>query len=94
MGGQIFGEVLPYLKVKQENQNEIEIIEEIEVPNITGISIKEAEKVLKEKGLELSIESLEKENIEKLDKENTIIIEQTPTEGIKVNKRNKIFVKI
>ena len=33
------------------------------------------------------------ENIETLDKENTIIKEQTPTEGIKVNKENKIFVK-
>ena len=84
---------MPYLEVNQENQEEVEIKEEIVVPNITGLSIKEAEKILKEIGLELSIEGITEENKETLDKENTIIKEQTPTEGIKINKGNKIFVK-
>ena len=88
VGGQIFSEILPYLEVTQGNQDEVEIKEEIVVPNITGLSIKEAEKILKEIGLELSIEGITEEN-----KENTIIKEQTPTEGIKVRKGNKIFVK-
>lgn len=56
------------------------------------MSIKEAEKILKDTGLELSIEGITEENKETLDKENTIIKEQTPTEGIKINKGNKIFV--
>lgn len=84
---------MPYLEVKQGNQDEIEVIEEVEVPNITGLSIKESEKILKDAGLELSIEGITEENKETLDKENTIIKEQTPTEGIKINKGNKIFVK-
>ena len=88
VGGQIFSEILPYLEVNQGNKDEIEAIEEVVVPNITGLSIKEAEKILKEIGLELSIEGITEEN-----KENTIIKEQTPTEGIKVRKGNKIFVK-
>ena len=71
----------------------MEVIEEVGVPNITGLSIKEAEKILKEAGLELSVEGVKEENKESLDRENTIINEQTPTEGIKVNKGNKIFVK-
>ena len=84
---------MPYLEVKQGNQDEIEVIEEVEVPNITGLSIKKSEKILKDAGLELSIEGITEENKETLDKENTIIKEQTPTEGIKINKGNKIFVK-
>ena len=94
VGGQIFSEILPYLEVIQGNQDEIEPVEEVIVPNITGLSIKEAEKILKEIGLELNIEGITENNKEALDKENTIIKEQTPTEGIKINKGNKIFVKI
>ena len=56
------------------------------------MSIKEAEKILKDVGLELSVEGITEENKETLDKENTIIKEQTPSEGIKINKGNKIFV--
>ncbi len=59
------------------------------MPNIQGMSIKDAEKTVKEIGLEISIEN----DTEELDKENTIIVEQTPKEGIVVNKGNKIYVK-
>ncbi len=84
---------MPYLEVNQGNQDEVEVIEEVVVPNITGLSIKEAEKVLKDAGLEISVEGLTEDNKETIDKENTIIKEQTPTEGIKINKGNKVFVK-
>ena len=82
----ILGEVLPYLEV-QKQENEEDKIEEVEVPDITGLSIKEAEKKLKEIGLELS---LDKEGV---DKENTTVIEQIPKDGIKVNKGSKIIIK-
>lgn len=88
VGGQIFSEILPYLEINQGNQDEVEVIEEVSVPNVIGLSIKEAEKVLKEIGLELSMEGVTEEN-----KENLIVKEQTPTEGIKINKGNKIFIK-
>ena len=58
------------------------MIEEVKVPNVQGI-------IVKELGLELSIEN----EAEDLDKENTIIVDQTPKEGIVVNKGNKIYVK-
>ena len=93
VGGQIFSEILPYLEVSQGNQDEIEVAEEVNVPNIVGLSIKEAEKILKEKDLELNIEGITEENKETLDKGNTIIKEQTPIAGIKINKGNKIFIK-
>lgn len=63
------------------------------MPNITGLSIKEAEKILKEINLELRLQEITEEDEETLDKENIIIKEQIPTEGIKINKGNKIFVK-
>lgn len=53
------------------------------------MNIKEAEKTVKELGLELSIEN----NSDELDKENVIIIEQTPKEGIIVNKGSKVYAK-
>lgn len=93
VGGQVFSEVLPYLESPQGNKDELENIEEVDVPNINGLSIKDAEKIVKDAGLELYIEGITDENKDALDKENTIIKEQTPTEGIKINKGNKIFVK-
>ena len=96
VGGQVFSEILPYLEVNQGNEDEVETIEEVTVPNLVGLSIKEAEKAIKDLELEISYEDVVKDGEEtdnSLDKENTIIKEQTPTEGVKVNKRNKIFVK-
>ena len=93
VGGQIFSEILPYLEVNQGNTEEIQAAEEVNVPNIIGLSIKEAEKILKEIGLEISGEGITEENKETLDKDNIIIKEQIPVEGIKINKGNKIFIK-
>ncbi len=72
---------MPYLELKKEEEN----IEEVTVPNIVGLSIREAKNILKEIGLELIYE----ENIG----EETIIKEQSPIEGIKINKGNKIIIK-
>lgn len=89
VGGQIFSEILPYLEVNQGNQEEIEAVEEVIVPNIEGLSIKEAEKIIKELELEISI----KDNSEELNKENTIILQQIPKEGVVVNKKSKIYIE-
>ena len=89
IASQVLGEVLPYLEmpkdyeINEENNNQ----ESVDVPNLIGLSIKEAEKILKE--LELDIR-LDDDNI---DKENTIVKEQIPKEGIKVNKKSKIILK-
>ena len=89
VGGQVFGEILPYLEVSQGNQDEVDQVEQVQIPNIEGLSIKEAEKTVKELGLELSIEN----DSEELDKENTLVTEQTPKEGIAVNKGSKVYIK-
>ena len=89
VGGQIFSEILPYLEVSQGNEDEVEKIEKVQTPDILGKTIKEAEKILKESGLEISI----KNNEEDIDKENTIIKNQTPKAGIIVNQGNNIYVE-
>ena len=89
MGGQIFSEVLPYLEVNQGNQEEVEKIEEVQTPDILGKNISEAEKILKECGLELSLEN----EVESIDKENIIVNEQIPNAGIIINKGSRVTVK-
>ena len=71
VGAQVFSEILPYLEVNKGNQEEVETVEQVETPDITGKSITEAQKILKESGLEMVIEN----EIEGLDKENTFIKE-------------------
>ena len=83
--GKCFGEVLPYLEIK--NEDETNKISEIAVPNIIGISIKDAENKIKELNLKLKIDD------EEIDKENTIIKEQVPINGVKVNEGSKIIIK-
>ena len=90
VGGQIFSEILPYLEVSQGNTEEIETIETIEMPDIMGKSIKEAETILKENNLELEIKDVEGE----IDKENTYVKNQIPQAGITINKGSKVIVEI
>ncbi len=89
VGGQIFSEILPYLEVNQGNVEEVEPVERVETPDLIGKSIKEAEKLLKESGLELIIEN----ETEELDKDNTAVKEQVPNAGITVNKGSKVHIK-
>ncbi len=91
VGGQILGDVLPYLELTKDNQETTEQIEEVEVPEIREMNLKDAKKVLKELGLEI------KTNVEitkEMKEEEIIIKEQSPKPGIKVNKGSKISVEV
>ena len=88
VGGQVFSEVLPYLEVAQGNQEEVEQIEQVQVADVTGKTISEAEKILKDSSLEISIEN----DSEELDKENTLVKEQTTKAGIIVNSGSKVYI--
>lgn len=89
VGGQIFSEILPYLEVVQGNEEEVEQIEQVQTPDLIGKTIQEAEKILKESGLEITIEN----QSEEIDKENIIIKEQTPKAGIIANKGSGVSIK-
>ena len=90
MGGQVLSEVLPYLELNKDNEKEEDVRKQVEVPNIEGLTIKEATKILKDSSLSIQIEN-EPEN---LDKENTIIKEQVPKKGIKIYEGTKVIIKI
>ncbi len=89
IGSQVLGEVLPYLETKKDNQTEEDIKKEVVVPKIVGMSISEAEKNLKNVGLELKL------NVEdEINKKEVIIKEQLPKYGVKVYEGTKISVTI
>ncbi len=85
IASQVLGEVLPYLDVikKQEEQTN-----SVRVPNVIGMTIPEAKKVLKEISLEYDIQS----NTEGCDIENAVILDQLPKQGISVNEGTKIVL--
>lgn len=58
-------------------------------PDLVGKSVKEAEKITKELGLNVLFENA----TEEFDKENTIIMEQTPKPGIMINRGTNVYVK-
>jgi len=88
IGAQIFGEVLPYLELEKDNVAEGEKTTTIEVPNVIGLSINEADKVLKESGLIMQIEE-----IEGLDKKNTLVKSQTPNSKVIVNSGSNVYLE-
>lgn len=85
IGSQVFGEVLPYLEVKKDNE-EGEEKQGVEVPNIIGMTEKEAKKTLEEVGLEIEV----KENNAEQEK----ITEQLPKAGIKIKQGTSVIAYI
>ena len=100
IGSQVLGEVLPYLNIeKTEEMNEEE--KEIEVPNIEGMTLKEAKQTLKEVNLLLEIEENNsdsqdenQENQENQAQDERIIQNQVPKAGIKILEGKAVRVEI
>lgn len=90
VGGQIFSEILPYLEVNKEAVEGEESINQVEVPDITGKSVKEAEEILKENNLQIRMN----EELEAIDKENTYIKNQIPQSGIVVNEESAVTIEV
>lgn len=87
IGSQVLGEVLPYLEVQKDNLSEEDIKLEVEVPNLIGMTLKEAKNALKELNLEINYEEREEDLSEK------VITKQTPTSGVKVYEGTNIIVE-
>ena len=91
VGGQILGEVLPYLELQKDKEEEVEEKEEVTVPEIREMNLVDAKKTLKEIGLKLETNI---EITDEMKQEEIIIKEQIPKPGIKVNKESKVSVEI
>ena len=76
------GEVLPYLEIKKQEKVK-EISENIEMPNVTGLGLEEAKKVLKGLGLEIEING-----------EGEKVTDQLPKKGIQVNTKTKVTIYV
>lgn len=81
VAGKILSEVLPYLGVPKEGE---ENKNEVYVPDLIGKTIKEAKEILKEKNLEITVD----ENID----QNAKIIRQIPEKDINVLEGTSIVV--
>ena len=79
---------MPYLEVEKNNSEKNDEKIEVKVPNLIGLKIEEAEKMVKDIGLKLDYES------EATNEENTRIEEQIPKPGIKIKQGNKITEKL
>ena len=87
IGSQVLGEVLPYLEVQKDNVADEDKKEELEVPNIIGMTISEAKKELENVGLGTTYEETES------DDSNRIITNQVPIGGIEVYEGTNIIAE-
>lgn len=88
IASQVLGEVLPYLEVKKDNEKEEDVKNKVAVPNLEGMTIGEAKKVLKDLNLNLEYNEENAEN-----EEERIITEQVPVSGVEVLEESSIIVK-
>lgn len=80
VAGQILSDVLPYLEITKNN---IEIIENIEMPNVTGLTYEEAKKILNDAGLKYNTDL----------QTGSIITDQLPKAGIQIKVGTEIILK-
>lgn len=90
VGGQILSEVLPYLALQQDKEQEEEK-QSITVPELRNLTVEEAEKIVKELGLSFQIQNGEEKE---MNKKETVIKEQVPKPGISIESRGTIYVEI
>lgn len=83
IASQVLGEVLPYLEIKKDSEEEEEK-QEVEVPNVVGMDISQAKKELKSLGLEIEV----KGNSDS----NSNITKQLPKAGIKIKQGTSVIV--
>lgn len=100
IGSQVFGEILPYLEVKKDNE-EGEEKQEVEVPNLIGMSLKEAKQALTDLGLEIEVkeneieeQATENDNDQNVENKTTkdVIVKQLPKAGIRIKQGTSIIV--
>jgi len=92
VGGQILSEVLPYLELQEDKENEEEKIQEVEVPDLRGKTVKEAKAIIKDLGIQMEINESNEESQENIN--NEVISNQIPFPGIKINSSSRIYVDL
>ena len=81
---------LPYLQVSQDNVDEEDVKVNVEVPDVSGMSYKEAKKCLEDAGLQIVLRN-EYEN-EKVPDDFTVS-NQVPVSGVQILKGGGVIVE-
>ena len=89
VASKILTEALPYLEVSQDNIDSKDIKVSVEIPNVIGMSYKEAKKTLEEVGLEITLRN-EPEDANVLD--DFVISNQVPANGVQILEGGKVIV--
>ena len=84
----ILKEALPYFEIVKDNISEEDIKKDVEVPNVVGLTYKEAKKLVKEIGLNLICRNQENEY-----QEEYIIQNQVPGKGVKILEGGGIVIE-
>lgn len=74
---------MPYLELTKKIEDDEQTSKKVEMPDVTGKTLKEAKDILKELGLEYEIGT---EDLE------AVIVNQVPKYGIKVNTGAKVIL--
>ncbi len=80
IAGQILGEVLPYLEIQK---NVTEEDSQVKMPNLIGLSLKEAKEVLD--GFEIDVQG-------NSEGDEGLIYKQIPVEGVSIKNGTKVVV--
>lgn len=81
---------MPYLELKEDNEETKKDTTVVTVPDIKYKTLEEAEKILKESGLNIKYESSE----EKINKKEKVISSQVPSSGISINSGSTVLVTL
>ena len=82
IASQVLGEVLPYLEI-QKQQTEEDMTQNIQMPKVTDLNIKEAKKILQDLDLEVQISG-----------EGEFVVDQLPKKGIQINRGTKVTIYV
>lgn len=88
VASQILTEVLPYLEVSKDNISQEDVKMNVDVPNVVGLTYKEAKNVVKEVGLELCFRD---EGTEVAD--DFVISNQVPVGGVQIMQGSSVIVE-
>lgn len=75
------------MEVQKDNVSEEDVKTEVTVPNVVGMTIKDAKKALEEVGLGLDYEETEEDVSEK------VVTKQTPVNGIKIYEGTNVILE-
>lgn len=88
VASQILTEVLPYLEVSKDNISSEDIKMNVDVPNVVGLTYKEAKRALRDVGLEITLRNEETEV-----SDDYVISKQVPNSGVQILEGGNVIVE-